>query len=348
MALLWPGYLCLLGLIPLTAAAYAWALHRRSRFAVRYSSLVLIREAVPRNSYLRRHVLLALFLVALGSLAVASARPVAAVNVPSGRATIILALDVSRSICSTGVLPNRLHAAKAAALSFVREQPAGTEIGIVAFAGYAQLIRPPTTNQHELERAIEGLTTGNTTAMGSAIVESLDAIAGIDETVAPVVPGATPDLQPTPVPTGTYVPSIIVLLTDGASNLGPKPLEAAQEAADRGVRVYTIGFGTAQGGELNCGEPLHNGSRSGGGRASGGSGFHGMIDEQTLRDVSDVTGGTYYWAESAQEQPEVFRSLPTYLVARHDTTEVTVTFAGLGALLAVLAVILSLAWHLLP
>lgn len=342
MALLWPRYLYLLGLIPLIAAAYVWVLRRRRGFAVRYPSLSLIREAMPRNSHLRHHLPLALFLVALSSLAVALARPVAAVNVASAGATVILALDVSGSMCSTDVHPNRLSAAKAAALSFVGEQPMGTGVGIVAFGGYAQLIRSPTTKQKELARAIEGLSAGNKTAIGSAIIESVDAIAEIDETVAPIVLGATPDLQPAPVPKGTYVPSIVVLLTDGVSNLGPPPLEAAQEAADRGVRVYTIGFGTAQGGDLNCGLASQGASHS------PSSGFVGTIDEQTLRDVSDATGGTYYSAGSADELQEVFRSLPTYLVDRRDTNEVSVAFVALAAMLVVLAVALSLAWHPFP
>jgi Ca-activated chloride channel family protein len=342
MALLWPRYLYLLGLIPLIVAAYVWALRRRRGFAVRYSSLSLIREAMPCNSLLRHHLPLALFLVGLASLTVALARPVAAVSVPSDRATIILALDVSGSMCSTDVPPNRLSAAKTAALSFVREQPMGTELGIVAFGGYAQLIRSPTMKQRELARAIEGLIVGNKTAIGSAIIESVNAIAEIDEAVAPIDLGATPVPQPTPVPEGAYVPSIVVLLTDGVSNLGPPPLEAAQEAADRGVRVYTIGFGTAQEGELSCSVSFQASPRS-----SGGS-LVRMIDEQTLRHVSDVTGGTYYSAGSTDELQEVFQSLPTYLVTRRDTNEVSAAFVALAAVLVVLAVALALAWHPFP
>jgi Ca-activated chloride channel family protein len=351
MALLWPGFLLLLGFIPLMIAVYIWVLRRKRRFAVRYSSLALIRQALPRYSRLRRHLPFALFLLALASLAVALARPVAIVSVPTGQATIVLAMDVSTSMCSTDVPPNRLRAAQAAAMSFIERQPSSTQIGIVAFAGYAEPILPPTADQNDLENAIQGLITGRWTAIGSAILESLDAIAKVDENVAPIVSDAAPGVQPTPVPRGAYAPSIIVLLTDGASNRGPLPLDAAQEAVARGVRVYTIGFGTAEGGRMDCGDMFPDIYPFGGGPGFGGGGggrFRRGIDEETLKRVSDLTGGTYYSAESAGELQKVFRSLPTHLITRHETTEVSVAFAALGALLAALAVALSLIWHPLP
>ena len=214
---------------------------------MRYSSLALVREALPHQSRLRRHLPFALFLLALASLVVALARPVAIVSVPTDQTTIILAIDVSRSMCSTDIPPNRLEAAEAAALSFIQRQKSSTQIGIVAFSGFAELIQPPTTDQEALQAAIESLTTGRRTAIGSGILKSLDAIAEIDQNVAPSVTDPSPGIEPTPVPQGAYAPDIIVLLTDGVSNAGPLPLDAAQQAADRGVRVYTIGFGTANG-----------------------------------------------------------------------------------------------------
>jgi Ca-activated chloride channel family protein len=353
---LWPELLLLWGLLPLIVAAYLWSLRRRRRFAVRYSSLALVRAALPHTSWLRRHLPFALFLAALASLVFALARPVAAVRVPTGRATIILALDVSRSMCATDIQPNRLEAAKAAALSFVQRQTAHTQIGIVAFAGFAVLIQPPTADQEALQSAVETLTTARWTAIGSGILESLDAIAEIDESVAPSVAGASPEGAPSPVAKGTYAPAIIVVLTDGVSNRGPQPLEAAQQAADRGVRVYTIGFGTAnesvsfpscspsyQASEQFGGQPLGGGSQFG-----GGGGFRRGIDEATLRQVADLTGGTYYEATSAGELQSVFQKLPTYLIARPELREISVAFAALGALLAAVAVGLALLWHPLP
>jgi len=356
MALLWPGFLLLLGLIPLLVAVYIWMLRRRRRFAVRFSSLALVRQALPQQSWLRRHLPFALFLLALAGLVMALARPAAIVSVPTGRATIILAMDVSRSMCSTDIPPNRLEAAQAAALSFIQSQPPGAQIGIVAFAGFAELILAPTADQEVLEDAVESLTTGRRTAIGSAILKSLDAIAEIDQNVAPSVSDTAPGIEPTPVPKGAYAPAIIVLLTDGASNRGPWPLDAAQQAVDRGVRVYTIGFGTAEGGAMNCGQPFPSDGRFGGGGqfsgdpfgGGGGGGFRRGIDEETLQEIADMTGGDYYAPESANELQEVFRSLPTYLITRHETMEISVAFAAAGALLAGLAMVLSLIWHPLP
>ena len=357
MTALWPGFLALLLLIPLLIAAYIWMLRRRRRYAVRYSSLSLVREALPRSNW-RRHIPFALFVLALASLIVALIRPVAIVSVPTNQTTIILALDVSRSMCSTDIAPNRLVAAKNAATSFVREQKAGTRIGVVAFAGYAELIQPPTTDADLLEEAIEGLLTGSRTAIGSGILRSIDAIAEIDPNIARATTGSgAPAPSPSPVPKGTYAPDIIVLLTDGASNSGPTPLVAAKQAADRGIRVYTIGFGTARGSEMpNCnpgvtGREPNSGLPSfggGGGNTFGGGGFRRGIDEETLKKVAAQTDGKYYSAESATELVDVFNSLPTSLITKTETTEISVAFAALGALLAAIAVTLSLLRHPLP
>ncbi len=354
MSALWPGFLLLLLLIPLLIAAYLWMLRRRRRFAVRYSSLSLVREALPRANW-RRHVPFALFLLALTSLIIALIRPVAIVSVPTSQTTIILALDVSRSMCSTDIAPNRLVAAKAAAVSFIDRQRPGTQIGVVAFAGYAELVQPPTTDPEVLEDAVNGLLTGSRTAIGSGILRSIDAIAEVDPNVAPSTPANSTAPKPPPVPKGTYAPDIIVLLTDGASNAGPLPVAAARQAADRGVRVYTIGFGTARGAEMpNCNpgvqgrEPSFGDPQFGGGQGFRGGGFRRGIDEETLKQVAALTDGKYYSAESASELADVFNSLPTSLITKTETTEISVAFAALGALLAVIAVTLSLLRHPLP
>lgn len=353
MDLLWPGFLLLLGLIPVLVGVYIWMLRRRRRFAVRYSSLALVRAALPDQSRWRRHLPFALFLLALASLVFALGRPVSIISVPAGRATIILSMDVSRSMCSTDIEPNRLQAAKAAALSFIADQPFSTQIGIVAFAGFAQVIQVPTSDQEVLEDAIGSLTTGRRTGIGNGILEALDALAETDPSIAPSVRNPAADIQPTPVPNGAYAPSIVVLLTDGANNVGVEPVDAAQQAVDRGIRVYTIGFGTERGGTMNCGgfvgsEPFSGfgGNEPFGG--GGGGGFRRGIDEETLQQVSDMTGGAYYAAESVNELQEVFENLPTSLITRHETTEISFIFVAAGALLAVLAIGLAMLWNPLP
>src|SRR5579859_7087694 len=362
MSLLWPGFLIALVLIPILVAMYVWILRRRRRLAVRYSSLSIVREAVGRQSRWRRHLPFAFFVVALGSLIIALGRPIAIVSVPTDQTTIILAIDVSGSMRFTDISPNRLSAAESAALSFIQQQQAKTQIGIVAFSGFAELLQQPTTDQQALEATIDSLTVGRRTAIGSGILKALDAIGTIDPSVAPSVTDLS--LEPTPVPKGDYAPDIIVVLTDGVSNAGPTPQDAAQQAADRGVRVYTIGFGTANGpsgnpfgrrgqgfGNQGFGNQGGLGNQSQGGFGGGGQGFGGFrrgIDDVTLKQVADMTGGAYYSAASADELQNVFQNLPTYLILKHETTEISVAFVALGAMLAAIALILALMWHPLP
>ncbi|MGA2111050.1 MAG: VWA domain-containing protein [Anaerolineales bacterium] len=361
---LWPGFLALLAVIPLIVAAYVLVVRRRRRFAVRFSSLALVRDVIPRQSWLRRYLPMALFLLALASLVIALGRPAAVVSLPNGQTTVVLTLDVSGSMRSTDIQPSRLGAAESAALSFIQRQKSSTEIGIVAFSEFAELIQAPTTDQEALQAAIESLTVGRRTAIGSGILESLDAIAMVDKNVAPSVTDPSTQVEPPPVPPGVYAPDIIVLLTDGMSNTGPSPLDAARQAADRGVRIYTIGYGTANGimpfgGQIPQGGGLFGnggifggGNQNFGGQGFGGGGFGGGfrmgIDETTLKQIASMTGGTYHPAASASQLQSVFQSLPTYMVTKHELQELSVIFAALGAVLAAAAIGLSLTWHPLP
>ncbi len=342
----WPGFLLLLGIVPLILLGYLWILRRRRRFAVRYSSLALVRAALPQPSRWRRHIPFALFLLGAISLMLAVSRPVAVVQVPSGKTIVMLALDVSRSMCATDIAPNRLKAAETAALDFIRSQNPATQIGVVAFAGFAELVQAPTDDKEALNKAITGLNTARRTAVGSGLLASLDAISDLDESVAPSNSSADTAAEPAPLPEGEFAPHIIVLLTDGASNSGPDPVEAAQQAAVRGVRVYTIGFGTAQGAPFgDCDQGFGQDSFFGGGQGFGGGGFRRGIDEQTLMQIADATSGKYYAATSANELEQVFRSLPVTVIMRRETLEISVIFTALGALLAISAIVLSQLWH---
>ena len=351
MSLLWPGFLYLFLLIPLAIGIYLWILRWRRRYAVRYSSLSLVREAVAKQSWLRKHLPFLLFLLALAGLISALSRPVATVLVPSNRATVILAVDISLSMCSTDIPPNRLEVAKDAAYSFVRNNSSGRQVGIVAFGGFAEVIQPPTTDLRLLENAISYLAPARRTAIGSAILRSLDAIAEVDDRVAPSELGGSDDPLNPGQTTEEYSPHIIVLLTDGASNAGPLPLSAAQQAVERGVRVYTIGFGTTRNtSPMDCGDGELFGFGGGFGSPFGGfgGGFRREIDEETLTQIADMTGGEYYIATSASELQEVFQNLPTYVIATRETTEISVFFTAFAVLMGILAMLLAFRWHPLP
>jgi|BarGraNGADG00212_1021973.scaffolds.fasta_scaffold03160_3 Ca-activated chloride channel family protein len=371
MDFLWSDFLALLLLLPVMAAVYVWALRRRRPSGVRYSSLALVREAAPGSSRLRRHLPFVLLLAAFGGLVVALSRPVVVLSVPTNQTTIILTIDVSGSMCSTDIPPSRLEAAEAAASAFINSQEAGTRFGIVAFSGFAEVVQAPTNDKAVLLAALQSLATGRRTGIGEGILASIDAISQIDPAVAKSQTDTSTGTPPIPVPKGDYAPDIVVLLTDGVNNTGTPPLDAAQQAADRGVRVYTIGFGTANGGALSptC-APQFQGREPGGGAAGGagqgggfggggfgGGGFGGGggggnfprgIDEATLKQIADITGAKYYPAESASQLNSVFQSLPTNLITKHEATEVSVVFVGLGALIAALAVLLGKAWRPLP
>jgi len=366
MSFTWPWVTLLLLLIPLLVAAYIWILRRKRRFAVRYSSLSLIREALPKRSRWRQHMPFVLFLLGVACLVTALARPVAAIEVPLSRTTIILAMDVSRSMCSTDVDPNRLTVAQEAALAFVEDQAEDTRIGIVAFAGFAQLVVPPTHNKAVLKEAIENFTTSIGTAVGSATLKGIDAIAEVNEAVAPSGVDLGSEGDDAPQEIGFHQPDIIVVLTDGANTQGPLPLDAAQKAADRQVRVYTVGFGSTNPGQMICtpqqlGSDAFRGGFGGGGFGGGGfdgRGFGGggrggfrrflMLDEETLQGMADLTGGAYYRAEDAAQLRDVFVDLPTEVVLQKERLEISVLFSMLGALFAAAAVVLALIWHRFP
>jgi Ca-activated chloride channel family protein len=352
VTLLWPTLLWLLVLLPVLVGIYVWAQRRRRRVVVRYSSLALLQGVRSVSSWWRRHLPAVLFLGALACLLLALARPVSVISVPAGQTTIVLTIDVSRSMCSTDIAPNRLEAAKSAALSFVKRQDPKTQIAIVAFSTFAEVVQPPTTDRNALEAAINSLVTGRRTAIGSGILKALDAVSESDPNVPPSSTMLNPTNNINPRPKGAYAPDIIVLLTDGSSNTGPLPLDAAGQAAARGVRVYAIGYGTPEGAEFpNCGlqyiggEPFgFGGGRFGGGGFSGGR-FRRGIDEETLKQIVDLTGARYYSAESSGDLQRVFSELPTNTIMKHETTELSVFLVFGAAALLVLAVMLSMLWH---
>jgi len=357
MSLSWPWALAALLVVPLLLLARWWANRRRRKYAVRVSSIALIRAAVPGRTAWRRRIPVILFGAALVFLAVGAARPQAAVRVPSNATSILLAIDVSRSMCSTDVAPNRITAAQQAASEFVKAQKGEVKIGLVAFSGISALVVEPTTDQEKLLKAIEGLRTARGTAIGQAILTSIDAIAETNPEVPPTgvtSPGGA--AAPTPGTSGgtaaEYQADTIVVLTDGANTQGVEPVTAAEQASARGLRVYTIGFGTTQPAAMVCtSDQISGGAAFGtdggrfGGGAFGGGGRVQQIDEGTLEKVAEITGGEYFRAEDADELSDVLTDLPSTIVTQKKKVEISVWFVLLGTMLATAAVVLSLRWN---
>ncbi len=336
---LWPQFLWLLLAVPLLVALYVWVLRRKKRIALRYASLSIVKEALGRGPGVRRHIPPVLFLLALVAMLVASARPLATITLPSQQQTLILAMDVSGSMRATDVKPNRMVAAQEAAKSFIAELPRHVRVGIVAFAGSAQVTQLPTINRDDLVTAIDSFQLQRGTATGNGIVMSLATLfpdAGIDianlgprngARSLPADPAKAPK-EFTPVAPGSYTSAAIIMLTDGQRTTGVDPLEAAKLAADRGVRVYTVGIGTVDGETI---------------------GFEGWsmrvrLDEATLKSIAQNTQAEYFYAGTAADLKKVYNTLSTRLTVEKKETEISGLFALLGALLALLSAGLSLWW----
>jgi Ca-activated chloride channel family protein len=330
--------------VPALVGAYIFLLHRKKKAAVRFASLMLVHDALTRGQRFRRHIPPLLFLIAMTAAIIAIARPSAAIRLPSDERTIILAIDVSRSMQATDVQPSRFVAAQAAAKSFIQEQPVDVRIGIVAFAGTAAVAQAPTQSREDLLAAIDRLELQRHTATGSAIIVSLATLlpdAGIDvesasfgpyqekPRSAPIEDAGKAGPKPfTPVPPGSYASGAIILLTDGRRTMGPDPIEAARMAADRGVRVYTVGFGTKEGGAVDF----------------GGWAMYMRFDEESLRAVADVTRAEFFHAATEAELRKIYAGLNTQYVFDKRETEVSALFTALAALLVLVAGALSVRW----
>jgi Ca-activated chloride channel family protein len=347
MSFSWPWALAALLAVPLLLAARWWLNRRRRRAAVTVSSIALIRAALPGHSSWRRRIPVLLFLAGLLALAGAVARPQASLAVPSNTTSILLAIDVSGSMCSTDVAPNRFAVATDAARTFIRDQKDGTRIGLVAFSGIAGLLVTPTTDKKALLDAIDTLRTARGTAIGQAILTSIDAIAESNPNVA----ATGVDLgEPAPSTPGDFEPDTIVVLTDGSNTTGVDPAIAAAQAAARRLRVYTIGFGTTQPAPMVCtpdqvsgDSPFGQGSRGGGFGRFGGRNME--IDEEALTEVADLTGGRYFRAEDADQLSDVLGDLPRAFGLQKQNVEITVWFVLAGVLLVFSGAGLALWWN---
>ncbi len=284
-----------------------------------------------RLARLRRRIASAFILVGLAMLVVAMARPQSVVSVPRVEGTVILSFDVSGSMAADDLKPTRMEAAKTAARAFVERQPPSILIGVVAFSDSGFSIQVPTSDQAQVLGAIDRLAPERGTSLGRGILTSLTTIAAAEADPAAGYytnrsPGPTPD--PTPVPAGTHAPAAIVLLTDGENNQSPDPLEAAGAAADRGVRIFTVGIGSAEGTTLEV------------------EGFmvHSQLDEPMLRQISEITDGAYYAATDPDELAAIYEGIDTRLIVKPEAMEVTSLFAGAGVLILLIGAVASLTW----
>jgi Ca-activated chloride channel family protein len=339
---IWPEALLLFVLVPGLVALYLYLLRRHNRTAVRYASIALAREAMGGAARWRRHLPPALFLGALVVALLAVARPSAVITLPSQQRTIIMAIDVSLSMRATDVQPNRLAAAQAAAKAFVQELPSDLRVGIVSFAGTALLVQKPTNNRDDLVAALERLQLDRHTAIGSGIIMALATLfpdEGID--LESLVLGSRQSWRTNkppekkvekkavkPVPPASNTSSAIVLLTDGRRTTGPDPLDAARMAADHGIRVFTVGFGSAAGGPA----------------VMDGYSIYMMFDEETLKAIAQLTEAEYFHASTADELKKVYEALSGKFVLAKEEREVSALFTAVAAILALLAAALSLLW----
>ena len=342
MTFLWPKLLWLLLIVPALLAGYFYLLRRKRDSALKYAGLSMVKEAMGAGQRFRRHLPPLLFLLALIAMIFAIARPAAVVTLPSQHRTIILAMDVSGSMRATDVQPNRITAAQNAAKAFVADQPSNVRIGVVSFAGTASVVQAPTHNREDIVAAIDRFQLQRATAIGSGIIVSLATIfpdAGIDVSAliygrnAPRgIPldqaGKSAKKEFTPVPPGSYTSAAIILLTDGQRTTGPDSLEAARMAADRGIRIYTVGFGT-KGGET--------------------IGFEGWsmrvrLDEETLKAIASMTHGKYFYAGTAADLNKVYESLNARFLLEKKDMEISALFAAAAAVLALVSALLSLLW----
>jgi Ca-activated chloride channel family protein len=346
MKFLWSDLLWLLLIVPLLIGAYVYALRRRKKTALRYASLTLVRDALGPGQWLRRHLPALLLLLALICALLGVARPIAVFTLPSQYQTVVLAIDVSRSMRTTDMDPSRLGAAQNAVKAFVKDLPPNVRIGIVTFAGTAAVVQTPTQNPDELIAAVDRFQLQRHTAIGSGLLVALALLlpdAGIDleadvfdasfsrrSGAKPLNNGADRSARKEfkPVPPGSYTNGAIVLLSDGRRTTGPDPLEAAKMAAERGVRVHTIGFGVKDRGPDDL---------------DGMAAYMGF-NEEALKAIASVTEGEYSHAGGTADLQSVYKNLTAKLVLEHRETELTALFSAAAAMFALVAAMLSLLW----
>ncbi len=320
MNFLWPSLLLFYLLVPALIAGYIWVLRRPARERVRYPSLDLVARAAAAGRQWRRHVPAVLYLATLCAVIFTVARPMAAIPVPDNRTAVMLSIDVSRSMMARDVIPTRLDAARRAAVEFVRQLPHGAKVGLVSFSSYATLVTPPTEDHDRVIEAIKGLNLEFATAIGDGLLEAVYALPGRQRPPRGLLPGAeSPFTSQPPVDAAQLPPATVVLMSDGQSNRGTPPEDAAAVARQWHVKVYTIGLGSPEGTFLEL----------------GGRSIFVRLDEETLKQIAEITGGTYERVSSARDLTRVYRQLGRSIGWERRPVEVSgIAAVGVAALFA--------------
>lgn len=330
ISFIWPAMLLLLLLVPLAMLFYLRMSRQRKRRLAALGSMGWAQQTGGRKLGTRRHIPPILFLLGLSLIAFALARPKTVLSLPRLAGTVLLTFDVSGSMAADDMKPTRMEAAKAAAREFVARQPSSVLIGVVAFSESGLSVQVPTSDKQAVLATINRLTPARGTSLANGIFSSLSVIEAMnaDEARGFYSKNAAPAPTPTPVPRGTYGAAAIVLLSDGENNVQPDPLEAAQMAVDRGVRVHTVGVGSPSGATLKV----------------EGFSIQTHLDEATLQQISKMTDGRYYNAQSAEDLRAIYENLNTQLIVKAEETEITAIIAGAGLVLLLVGGILSLLW----
>lgn len=317
-------------LIPLLVLLYLRMQRRRAQIALRYGSLGLVQQASGRGVGVRRHIPAILFLLGLTVLFIALARPQMVVGLPKVEGIVVLAFDISGSMAAEDFKPNRLEAAKAVAIDFVSRQPSTVRVGVVAFSESGLSVLIPSADQKAIVEAIERLRPQRGTSLANGIVASLNTIAnltgqepitGFEGADVPAPLNASPEMV-------VDQSAAIVLLTDGENNMNPNPLQAALLAAERGVRIHTIAVGSPEGTMLTV----------------NGYTVFTQVDEEALKQISEITQGAYYNAQNEEDLREVNESIEPKLNVEQEETEVTAVFAGVSIFVLLAGGLLSLLW----
>jgi len=332
MTFIWPVMLFSLVSVPLFIGAYILVQRRRQKLSASYSTFQSAPGAKGGQPGARRYVPVLFFLLGLAILPFALARPQAVVALPKQEGTVILAFDVSGSMAADDIKPTRMQAAQVAARDFVKHQPLFVQTGVVAFSDTGVSVQVPTNDPSAVLAAINRLTPQSGTSVAQGILASLNAIATGASGGLPAEVYSnlllTPTPTPTPVPHGTYTPAVIILLSDGENNENPDPLAAARTAAERGVRIYSVGIGSPTGTTVHI----------------NGFSLHTQLDEATLQQISQITGGSYYNAQTEADLLKIYDHLDTQLVKKPEKTELTALFAGASIFFLVVGGLFSLLW----